>query len=145
VRPTLSGPALARDQHATIGRCDDRDLFSQGPHRHRFADHRVTLGKLRQHLAIRSLEVALTNRVLDRDDGSLETQWLLDKVERSELCRLHRRLDVPVTGDHNDRRIVPTLAKTLESFEPIDSLAEPDVEKDTRVTALLDRRETRLA
>src|SRR5205814_9813554 len=41
-------------------------------------------------------------------------------------------LDIPVAGDHNDRRIVPLFAEILKRFEAINAVAKPDVEQDAR-------------
>src|SRR5258706_44598 len=65
--------AFARYKDTAVGRSNDRYLFAKRPHRDRFSDHHVSLGKLLLKLDIRDLKLALADGVFHCNDGAFET------------------------------------------------------------------------
>ena len=89
---------------------------------------------LRAQRAVLGLEPPLPDGVADDQHGLLERQRLLDEVERAQLDRAHRRLDVAVAGDHHDRRVDLPLAQPRQRGQAVHA-GQPDVEHDRRRTA----------
>ena len=125
----LARAVLAVDQHAAVGRRRHRDLLAQLRHHVALAHHRQPPIDVRAQRAVLGFEPALPHGVADDEHRLLERQRLLDEVERAQLDRAHRRLDVAVAGDHHDRRVDAPLAQPRQRRQPVHA-RQPDVEHD---------------
>ena len=140
----LAGAVLAIDEHPSVGGRGHRHLLAELRHHIALPHHRQAPVHVGAQRAVLRLEPALTHGVADHEDGLLERERLLDEVERAELDRLHRRLDVAVAGDHHDRRIDATLAQARQRCQSVHA-RQPDVEHDDVVGRAHDAVEARLA
>ncbi len=140
----FSGAVLPVDQHPPVGRRRHRHLLAQLPHHIAVPHHREPAVHMRAEDAVLCLEPALPERVAHDQHRLLERQRLFDEVERPHFDGPHRRLDVAVAGDHDDRDVHVPLTQPFQGDEAVDS-GEPDIEHDDVVRGARRPLETGLA
>ena len=125
-----------------VGR-HQRDLLAQRLHRNAVADDDAARLELLLVFQVFAAQPLGLDGVLQDDQSPLDGQRLLQKIEGAQLGGPHRGLDVAVSGDHDDLRMVFDLDQLLQGFEAVDA-GQPDVEQHNihrlaakRVQALL--------
>ncbi len=140
----LAGAVLAVDQHPAVGRRGHRHLLAQLRHHVALAHHRQPAIDVGAQRAVLGLEPPLTDGVADDEHGLLERERLFDEIERAQLDRAHRRLDVAVARNHHHGRVDAALAQPRQRDQPVHS-RQPDVEHDDVVRRARHAVEARLA
>ena len=103
----LAGAALAGDEHARVGRGDQRDPLEDGLHRRAAADDRVRVTASIVLSSARALAPGSPGRVrrpLRGVERLVEVERLGEVVERAALDGLDGGVQVAVRGDDDDRR-----------------------------------------
>lgn len=105
---------------------EDRDgfAFSRGQLRH--PEARLITGGENMFDAIEDIK-ALRDGPIER----VGLDWLLEKIDRTELHRPHRGCDVPMCGQDYDR---PGYLQTLEHLQKLQAIdiRHPDIQQDRR-------------
>ena len=141
-RQLLAGAGRPDDQDAAVGRRRLFDRLPQLVHDRRVTDHR----RRQRRELLERLDFALEPRGFERAVGdqhqTVGLERLLDEIVGAPLDRRDRRLDVAVTGDHDDRQFGMLLLDDIEQLQPVETAAlQPDVEEDEARAARLDCRE----
>ena len=140
----LAGAVLSKNKDATVRRRRHRDLLAQLRHHIAFADHRQSLVNVGAQRAILRLQLPLSHRVADDEDGLFQRERLLDEIEGAHFDGADGGFDVPMARDHHHRRVHPALAEARQRCETIDA-GEPDIQHDDVVGRAEYAIETRFA
>ena len=140
----LARPALPHDQDRRGRRRGPGDLGAQLLHRRALTHEDGLLVELLPQPLVLGDEAVARQGVLERDQDPLALRRLLQEVHGSPPRRLHRRGDVAMPGDHQDRRGRFALGDPVEDLQPVHA-GHLDVEEN-RVDALrVEARESSLS
>ncbi len=94
----------AADQDTGASRRYAIDHLHQLADRGAFADDLVAIGHRRAEPHVFRFQVSPLQRMPQGEQNAVGVERLLEEVVGPQLCRLHRRLDGPVAGDHDHLR-----------------------------------------
>ncbi len=134
----LAATRLAEDQHPAVGRRHQLDLLAQRLDRDALAGDRDAGIELAVKLLVLLAQPPRIDRILYQDEGAVERQRLLEKVEGAELGRAHRSLDRAVAGDDDDLRLAIERVNLLQHFEAI-AVGKPDIQQHDIVGGVTDQ------
>ena len=136
----LARARFALNEDGIAARRDATDRVAEHAYHRRFADHHslISVGER----SLESFVLAAQGRVLDRpihDHAQLVgVERLLNVIERSELHRLHGRLDAAESGHENDRGLAPCRAQFAEQAHAVHT-GHLQISDDAVERAALDR------